>query len=266
MPAWRLDVRFGSWRRLRSWQATVVSLVPGTYRRTRLCAARARHLDCPEPCRSRLRRVSPRRIGRCRAALSNSVYARGRAIAGRHRMVAVVRAVCVRHRAGHTGYATIASAARAAAPEAAASARTWKHGWPLDHMGAAAPSDIRVPLRPAGVSSRLREIHLGGDPEGTVLGRLLHRCGEPLLLGRWRQVDNELAVPSAARLGRPSVFANNHRDSMTTPPGASGRYWSAKAKQGVYRPPTARTSRLGRCCRSRRLATSVWAARQGAIW
>jgi len=30
------------------------------------------------------------------------------------------------------------------------------------------------------------------------------------------------------------VFSNNHRDSKLTPPGMNGKYWSAKAKQGLY--------------------------------
>jgi len=30
------------------------------------------------------------------------------------------------------------------------------------------------------------------------------------------------------------VFANNHRDSMATPPGMNSTYWSAKGKQGLY--------------------------------
>jgi hypothetical protein len=30
------------------------------------------------------------------------------------------------------------------------------------------------------------------------------------------------------------VFSNHHRDSKLTPPGMNGRYWGAKAKQGLY--------------------------------
>jgi hypothetical protein len=30
------------------------------------------------------------------------------------------------------------------------------------------------------------------------------------------------------------VFSNNHRDSKVTPPGMNGKYWGAKAKQGLY--------------------------------
>ena len=41
-----------------------------------------------------------------------------------------------------------------------------------------------------------------------------------------------------------------------------------RRSRGSMRPPTARISRLGRCCRSRRLAMSVWTAKgkPGAIW
>ena len=132
-------------------------------------------------------------------------------------------------------YATIASAARAAAPAAAAD--------PVAPGSTAGPSITWAPLlrqtfgflfvqqayRAAFERYTWEETLRGPfwDDYFTAAGNLC--CWDDG--DKW--TTNWLFHPllgSAAAF----VFANNHRDSMTTPPGASGRYWSAKAKQGIY--------------------------------